>query len=241
MAGTVTDAVYVVKWSDRNEELRYSLRSVTNIGDLGTVWVFGGRPLFLGEHERIRHVYVPQEADRYRNAEDTLLAALRTPEVPDGFYLFNDDFFVTRPTDTVPVLNRGDAWTSYRDQVRRFTPGDYLRAMKATLTWLSTNGYERPLSYETHAPLKIDKEGMAAAIQRGRLICNGAHIRTLYGNFQDLGGLTVTDCKVWNTNRMLYPQEHPFLSTNDQAFKRGHVGYRIRQMFPEPQPWEKDR
>jgi hypothetical protein len=225
------DVVYVVKEDENNEELRHSFRSLANLPH-GRVWIAGYRPSWVVDEVGV--IPVRQRGTKWANSSRNMLSACRHPEVSQRFVYFNDDFFVMRPVDAVPVFNRGPA----RD-VLGATPGSrYRRGGYATAEWLRRQGYADPLSYELHLPIVLDKTAMIDVIEAGvRDRVHPFHKRTAYGNLMKLGGDSVADCKV--ADRTSIPGHGPFASTAPEAFAYGRAGALIRATFDQPCRYEK--
>ena len=234
------DVVYVVKPSERNEELRYSLRSVAANLTHDRVWLSGFTPTWAANVGSIAN---DQTTSKHGNALGNLLAACRHPDVSERFVLMNDDFFVTAPVETVPTLHRGPIAGVLADYKRQFPRGSrYIEAMAETLdtlrSWSIVGG--EPLSYEMHAPMVIHKAAMIEVIERARrcaIDVERIHNRSLYGNVARLGGERVEDVKVYGLGGYDRPPI-PFLSTSDASFRRGLVGRHLRRMFPDAGAYE---
>lgn len=234
------DVVYVVKPSERNEELRYSLRSVAANLTHDRVWLSGYTPTWAANVGSIAN---DQTTSKHGNALGNLLAACRHPDVSERFVLMNDDFFVTAPVETVPTLHRGPIAGVLADYKRQFPRGSrYTEAMAETLdtlrSWSIVGG--EPLSYEMHAPMVIHKAAMIEVIERARrcaIDVERIHNRSLYGNVARLGGEQVDDVKVY-TRQPISPLPKPFVSTHDGSFRAGWIGRVLRSKFREPGPYE---
>jgi hypothetical protein len=233
------DLVYVVRHSEENEALRYSLRSVARNLPHADVWVAGFAPSWL---TGVRVVPTEPATTKWAGSTENLAAALAEPDAPETFVLMNDDFAVIEPVESVPVLHRGPLADVVLD--RRYMRGGYGRAMRTALDMLRAEGIEEPLSYELHAPLPIVAEAMRETLARAThyrqhpalLIALQAHKRTLYGNRYDVGGEQVADVKVYRATDPLPPG--PFVSTSPQSFN-GRAGRALRAMFPDPSPYER--
>jgi hypothetical protein len=215
------DVVYLVRDGDDNDELRWSLRSLVNLPHR-TVWLAGYQPSWTAGVGRIR---VRQSHSKWDNQERNLRAACDVAEVSDPFVLFNDDFFVIEPIPAVPVLHRGtvgeviDRWRQRRDE--------YGRRFRKTAALVGSDA----LCYDAiHVPMTFRKEPLRRVLTESR----GALFRTVYGNRLQVGGRVHHDVKV-RGDRFC---EGPFVSTSDATFARKQAGRRIRQMFPQPSPYE---
>jgi len=227
------DVVYPVRPGARNEELRYSLRSLVNLPH-STVWLAGYRPPWV---EGARHVRVQQGQSKYRNSTANLRAACEHPDLSDQFILMNDDFFIVRPVAAVPTLHRGpvtDVIADYAARHRR--SGPYVSGMNDTLRLLRTLGFDEPLSYEMHTPMVVDKHRMLEVLALGADL-PVLHKRTLYGNWCRVGGDQAADVKI-RDDRDDWDPAGPFISTAPRPWKIGRVGVWVRSFFPDPGVYE---
>src|SRR5690606_9190627 len=97
----VTTVLYFVKDGERNEELRYSLRSLANF-DHDRVVIVGGKPSWVTGVDFFRGNRFP---GKWGNVYDNLRIACE--HVDGEFVVMNDDIFITRPTTLLPSLHRG--------------------------------------------------------------------------------------------------------------------------------------
>lgn len=232
------DIVYLLR-DGRNEELRYSLRSLTNLPH-DNVWAVGGGPDWLSP--AVHRLRLPQVGGKWLNSARNLRAAVEDSNISDDFVLFNDDFFVTEPIVAVPALNRGPlktvlAWYETTHPGSRYTAG-----MRNTYDWLRTLGIDNPLSFELHTPLKVNRHLAATVYEQIDLaLASGElqrpiHWRTVYGNLTNAGGAPTRDVKVYGHLDGL--PLGPFASTTDRVFRHGITGRRIRALFPAPSEYE---
>lgn len=152
MQKKTVDIVYIVKERSRNEELRYSLRSVAKHFPHRNVVIAGHLPSFV---RGVVHIPTEQRQNKYGNAKGNINAACLSPLVSEDFYLFNDDFFVMRPADDYPQYNRGNLETVLRRFGERISEGPYYKSMERTLEVLKDlDAPQKPFkSYELHLPL----------------------------------------------------------------------------------------
>jgi len=231
------DVVYPCRPGE-NEELRYSIRSLTNLPH-DTIWTVGGRPSWLN-HDH--HIDIDQARTKYQNSSANIRAAIHDDRISDTFYLFNDDFFTIEPLDHLPTLHRGPLVDVLGWYETKHPKGYYTLGMRNTYNLLTSLGFTNPSSYELHMPMPVDRAKAKRAYGRvDKLIEQGRaerplHWRTLYGNLARIGGTQVKDCKVYDRHSRL--PEGPFASTNDIVFRRGAAGVSIRRMFTEPSDLE---
>lgn len=233
----MTHVVYVVGPGDRNEELRFSLRSLAAHLPHTRVWIAGHRPAWVSDD--VGHIPVAQSLTRFQNSTANMRAACEHPEVggeAGEFVYFNDDFFVMAPLENgVPLLHRGPL----PEVIGATRSSLYRRGAQSTLHLMRRLGMEDDgplLSYELHAPLVVHKASMLKALDLGRGL-PVLHKRTLYGNLIRLGGDQVEDVKV---KTLTDPgPAGVFVSTTDATFAHGKVGERIRAAFPDPCRYER--
>lgn len=220
------DVVYVVRPGEKNEELRYSLRSLRNLPH-GKVWIAGYCPSWV---TGVGAIPVSTRPGGHRSAKANLTAACEHPEVSESFVYFNDDFFVMQPMDKVPVMHRGPV----SDLVGNTQMlNAYTRASRLTLEILRSKGIAEPLMYDLHAPMTVTKHGMLEALA----LCSSQMIqeRTMYGNLNSVGGELARNHKVRTQKGW---QSWPFVSTNDASFRGNPVGKFIRAAFPDQSEYE---
>lgn len=231
------DVVYICEASERNEELRHSLRSLANLPH-GRVWLVGYKPRWVRD---VGYIPVNQRSSKHINTWRNWQAMAAAPELPDRFLLFNDDFFITRPIEQIPALHRGPLAAMMEQYRRRRLPLCLGRA-RTTETLLRRAGREDPLySYELHTPLLIERPALAKAIewvgQQHRGQVDQISKRTLYGNWVRAGGTEVRDVKVQQASAGLPITDLPLLSTSPQSWG-GLAGGWVRRRFHTPSPYE---
>lgn len=228
--------VYICR-NGRNEELRYSIRSLFENAPVSNIWVVGGKPTWYSG----KYIPVIQGASKYENGKANLRAIMDSEQIPDSFVLMNDDFFVVSPISNIPTYHGGpllDKVNRYKDFRASAT---YTKMLQGTYDILRENGVQRPLDYSIHVPMKMNKQNMEFAVSLG-----GA-IRSVYGNMNRVGGqkLPVHDVKV-HTKSIDFPESYkfmknefdlPFLSTSDATFP--HVYRRKLREFSKRSPLER--
>ena len=222
------DIVYFVKESPSNEELRISLRSVAQNMPHKRVWIFGGCPRGITPDIRVK---VKQEGitkwDRVRNM---FQMACENKELTDDFIMFNDDFFVMRPTDHLDVNYR----TSLPKHIEMLEanfgnkPSAYTRLLRRSLSELQRLGLPT-LSYELHIPFIFNKEKMLKMMKAHP---DWRSTRTMYGNLYNIGGERMCDVKIFSSKTELDYKNLQFLSTDDSVVNVNNDIWRyIRNQF----------
>lgn len=225
------DIVYFVKDEPRNEELRYSLRSVEENWKYRDVWFYGGCPEGLKPD---KHISVEQNGStKFENVREMMRQVCMNDEITEDFWLFNDDFFILKPMPKnyqpqyngtlyeriVNIENRqGLMATAYTKELRKLAT----ELKKAKLGCLN---------YAVHKPMLINRKKMLEVLNR---FPGQPMIRALYGNYYKIGGEDKHDMKVemLDFGKMdMVAGKWNFLSTSDESFERGTAGRFIREKF----------
>ncbi len=237
----ILDIVYPYRLTPDDDEIRYSLRTLVNMPH-GTVWIVGDKPPWV---QNINHIpHRNEKRSRFRNALENVLAACQVNEISDRFILMNDDFFILTPTGLPPPAHRGPIATAHPNPARRRrTRGrqngsPWKQGIWDTAALLKRWGVARPLSYELHMPMVVDRAVMADVLTRA--IASNASVnlmqRSLYGNVARIGGEQRSDVKIAPSKRDL--PDPTFVSTNNRAFYRGWIGQVIKRRFATPSEYE---
>ena len=227
------DVVYFVKECSADEELRFSLRSICENFPFRKVWFYGGRPSYLQPDEWV-HV-VQNQRTKWMRTTAMIQLICRNPEVTDDWWLFNDDFFVLQKTDGIPAPYYGDIYRHIvRIEARHGNNSTaYTRELRRLATALEQKGCTTR-NYALHMPILINKKKALATL---KAFPDCPMFRSLYGNFNDIGGTEIRDCKIAGLERL--PEEGSlFMSTNDDSFASGAAGRFIRERFTEPCKYE---
>jgi hypothetical protein len=223
------DYVYVCRDGD-NEELRYSIRSVIENGPAGNIWVIGGKPdWYTGNF-----IFVENNRNKYTHVRNSLNAVINSELIKDDFILMNDDFFIIKPLEAIPVLNGG----TLREKISRHNRGSgsygamlhqvfsHLRKILPTID---------PMDYELHVPMEMNKQKLAKVVKKPYLW------RSLYGNMFQIGGEQMRDVKVYHKDSiedaLAVIERSPYISTNEASFDK-IIGDKIKEMFPNPSKYE---
>ena len=227
------DVVYLVKDSEYNGELRYSLRSVCKNFPHRNIWFVGGLPKGIKPD-----FYQPVKQDgktKYQNVRKLLEAILSNKHISNNFILFNDDFFVLKPIKKLPVYANGDLhdYIKYVEKVANVTHSQYISILNRTIEDL-TKARLSINNYCLHIPMMINKI-------EARNVMNvfGRFNRSLYGNYIYYPDYAkqIKDVKIHN--QIQVPSEDQlFASSSDATFNLGEVGNYIRNKFPDPCEYE---
>lgn len=220
--------LYFVKDGDDNESLRYSLRSLVNLPHSRVV-IVGGAPSWVTGVEVVPGNPFPT---KWRNVYANLQIACR--EVGGAVTVMNDDFFITAPVETIAPHHRGPL----DDHIQSLRPkrGAWGRSLMATRHHLQRLGHRHPLSYELHVPVEMDLAMLQTVLDDAAEVDPHPQWRTLYGVRCGIESAQLPDVKVSRADAPIPPG--PFTSTSPGAFSRGLVGRQIRELFPDPSPYE---
>lgn len=209
------DAVYICRGGE-NEELRYSIRSALQNLPVSNIVVVGEPPnWYTGQA-----IHVPQlSQQKYKNAVNNLKTICNTSSISKEFVLMNDDFYTIKKLETIPNYNGG----SLRQKVETYNKlapySSYTKKLAATYRFLIRSGFEDPLDYELHVPMKMTKSGLNQSLHSNILW------RSVYGNKYLQPGEMIQDVKFYNSPHLVdrsydYKNGHlPFLSSEDNSFE----------------------
>lgn len=223
------DFVYLLKDSQTNEELKYSLRSIeANAGDLINRVVFvGGKPEgFQG------YIHIPQEQmfkTKYMNAIMNIYKACKTASITPNFILMNDDFYIMHKVEHIEKYYDGTMQARidelpdgrYKTQMQ-----DYLKALKHEVNL--------PLNFAVHTPMLTNKNLAETII---RTLEPESNFRNLYGNLtlNQGGSRSIKDNKLRKQDKT-WNKEAIFASSDDDTFKR--MLPTLRAKFKVKSRWE---
>ena len=220
------DVVYILRNNIASvSELTYSLRTLDNL-EYNCVWFAGG------QHETLkpdRQLEIIQQGDsKWQRVSYTLRSICECDDITDSFYLFNDDFFILRPVDSIPPIYNGDLQSRVKEISRRHSgrSSGYSRQLEQTMNELKRRNLPT-LNYAVHVPILIDRK---KALEVLDAFDGFPMFRCLYGNYWNIGGQDHKDVKI-ATKDKVPNEEWEFVSTSDDSFKHGSVGMFIRKRF----------
>lgn len=204
--------VYLCR-SGENEELRYSIRSIYKNIESPKIWVVGGKPdWYCGNY-----IKVDQNHTKHVNVRNNFRKIVNSKSIPDNFVLMNDDFFIMKPINNIPILHGG----RLEDKVNLFKQNNpkssYTVMLSDTYKKLILLGISEPLDYAIHVPMTINKDLLSNCIYPS------LSIRTMYGNLNNIGGKETLDVKIYEKEKWIdgpdyLNNDNIFLSTNDKSF-----------------------
>lgn len=233
------DVVYFVKDTERNEELKYSLRSLEQNWKYNKVWFCGGCPSDLEPDKKLR--FKQKGLNKWEKVRNSLRIACENPEITEDFWLFNDDFYLLKPYKRNIKPQYNGEITDYINTIVSKHGGshsEYTSRLLQTIKTLEKAGCTT-LNYEVHKPMLINKQ---RAIEVMDKFPGVGGFRSLYGNYYKIGGVDNHDMKirVLAYDKIdLVENNWGFLSTSDKSFRDGVVGSFVREKFTERSRFEK--
>lgn len=230
-----------VRPGDSNEELRYAMRSweanlimpdlrLMTVGHCPD-WILPDWHVSGNRFSSVQHAVF----------DNVLLGAEEATQFNVNEVIFmNDDFFCMDPTPGVVPVRRN---MSLADQCKLFPAQAGLwwpRSLALTLSWLQSEGYPHPDSYEAHRPLLVQPDRMVWALSRWIEQGNDPYPdtvpqwRTVYGVLNEVQAYPVKDAKLGTTNNGVGT---PWLSTSDQSWRR--FAAPMKKRFQKPSRWER--
>lgn len=222
------DVVYILKNTKRNEELRYSLRSLKNIKGIDRVVFAGGYPEgFKCDY----YISVAQDsANKYKNTAKIINEICHNNNLSNDILLMNDDFFIMKEIKIKDYKNIFNC--TLAEQIVNIEKNNankisrYTNKLRNAYILLGVLGIADPLNFETHTPFKINRK-------YGKSITElHFHIpfRTLYESIIRDGKQKHEDNKI--AAQDIKPNgKEIILSTTDESFRVGEVGRYIREKF----------
>jgi hypothetical protein len=227
-----------VRPGDKNEELRYAIRSweanliLPNLHLL----VVGYLPSWLKPDD-----YVP--GNHYKSMplavfDNVRLGAECADDLGhDEVIYMNDDFFCLDPVGAVLPVKRNQTLAEHIAMTPNGSGLWWPRSLRLTASWLAGEGFPHPDSYEVHRPLLADAGGMLEALGRWEFGSRAESVpqwRTIYGTLNKIDAYPVVDAKLGSRSTGV---GSPWVSTSDQSWRI----YRpeIIKRFQKPSRWEK--
>ena len=229
----LNDIVYFLR-EGKNEELRYSLRSVVKNFSYNKIWFYGGKP---DDIEPDHYVYVKQYMNKWGNVQMMVKEACNNPEITENFYIFNDDFYVMKKVEDFHNIYEGDLFRYIYMLEKKFgiNGSDYIIRLRKMMNALIDYDPKMEIkNYATHTPFLVNKKDMLETFEQFPSIIM---YRCLYGNYKKIGGINGHDHKVMRKD--INEINCTYLSTSDSSFKNKNVGKLIREAFPEASKYER--
>lgn len=229
------DIVYILERTKDNKELKYSLRSLSNI-EHNKVFIVGDFPSF--PITNIRHIHTTKLDSRYKTTTNNIKIACQNKEISEDFILMNDDFYIMNPIKIEDLLlDRGplqEVVRFYHNNHQNLTKYDKL----VEQYYLNTKEIgQNPLkSFELHTPMIINKTKFLSILKVILSEFEHCNKRSIYGNKFLTNTKTIKDVKVLSTNINDFDFNTNLLSTSDSIFKR--VEPLLQQKFHNKSKYE---
>lgn len=220
------DVVYPYKRTPGDVELRYSLRSLSNMPH-GRVIVAGDKPKCINRN--VVHVPVRRISDRYKSSTANILAAAEAAVETNQFIVMNDDIFILEPW-TFRHENRG---TIEEYLASGTAQGLYRTHVEWTRDILVAHGIKEPLWFGLHTPTVYERTKLIELVKdfKGERYL----LRTLYHNIFPQPSRRREDVKrrEWRGE-----PTGDVLSINDQCAWLPAFRAWVSKRFPQPSPYE---
>lgn len=221
----MNDVIYILR-SGKNEELRYSLRSVEKNYPHKRVIFYGGKP--DGIEPDLFIPYAQPGDTKWEKVRNTIEIICKNDNITEDFILFNDDFFIMKPVEN--PANYYDGTLAGRiNSIERALFGRhsvYSDRLRHLLETLKRAGIANPLNYAHHTPMIINRKKMLETLKQ---YPNEPMFRALYGNINQIGGENMPDVKFYH-RRQPFPIGQ-YASTADDSWKQEKIGQIIRGKF----------
>ena len=244
------DLVYIVKEDDHNDDLRYSLRSVSKFVKYDKIWIVGYKPSWV---QNVEYLHIKQNKNKWKNSVKNIWCACKCEMISKDFILMNDDFFAIRPIKDLHKsvnVSLGYLDNSIRKHIhlnsRWGNAFGYLEVLLQSL------GVKKPyFDYESHIPLEINREKYLKVmnlpeVQNYMKTNKVLHKRSLYKNYYDSTNpiILADDVKIEDDTEVIRRMKIcDWLSVYDDQvgnpeFKR--LNYLLQRLFPEKCQYEAD-
>ncbi len=227
------DVVYPFKKSKNfDKELRYSLRSLSNLSCVDRVFLVGDPPPRILQNV----IWIPfhQGSTKSANVRHIYKIACMNDDISDDFIWMNDDMYIMRPMDEVKLYHRGPLADFLHVFQQKYPKSYYTKMIE------KTTGYSSELlCYELHMPMVLNKKKALEILNNKDL--DGMMFRTLYGNIVENGAGELSKDVKWYRNEMVkWYKNTPsgFLSSDDGAY-RGEFEEFIKKQLQERGKYER--
>jgi hypothetical protein len=227
------DLVYICR-SGENEELRYSIRSAVKNLKFDNLWIVGGKPSWYSGN----YIKVDQTKNKYTNATNNLKALTQSEQISESFILMNDDFYILNKVSDVPYMHSKTLDDKIKARENLFSGNSYIKLLKQTLVSVSKKTNGPVLDYELHVPMIMEKKKLLHALKFRGLW------RSIYGNLFEVGGIEITDVKVYAESSPFYSNsykvdtlKYDYLSSNDDSFETVKEKV-LEKRFPDKSAYE---
>ena len=214
------DVVYTLKYSETNEELLYSIRSLCNIPH-DVVYIVGGCPSGLNV-KKLVHIPIPAMSSKYDTTLNNLYEISKLEDLSENFIWMNDDFFILQKiSNPVKELNlcqiQMKEWViSFMKRNLRLTK--YMYGVQQTSLYLNRIGIKNPVGYELHIPFIYNKSNVKTMFSLSGIgKVPNLQPRSVYGNMFLKESVESKDVKILRNSVVDFSliDKQKFLSSSD--------------------------
>lgn len=152
------DLVYILKQSDINPDLKFSLRSIEKFCTYRKVWIVGYKPSWI---KNVEYLPTVQTGNKWVNSMTNIVAACNCPEISEDFVLMNDDFFIIKTiTDWRKTFNL--CLNTIDEEVKKYKnkqkPSRWQYGFMYAQELLDKLKCDKRYNYEYHGPIVFNKQ-----------------------------------------------------------------------------------
>ncbi len=242
------DLVYILKPTDNNLELRYSLRSIEKFCTFRRVWFVGYQPKWT---QGVGFVATEQNGSKYKNSTLNVVTACQCADISSEFVLMNDDFYAVRKVDgwhqTCNVC-RGTIDAAIEQYKAERRPSNWMQGFAYTKALLTLLGSKNFYNFEVHMPLIINKQRFLSMLEHPliewfRQTDNVLMKRSLYQNlYCDTEPRVIEDVKLKKGEDLTWSRlESGWLSVFDGVISNAEyplINQYLKTEFPDKSRFE---
>lgn len=152
------DLVYILKQSDINPDLKFSLRSIEKFCTYRKVWIVGYKPNWV---KNVEYLPTVQSGNKWNNSVTNIIAACNCQEISEDFVLMNDDFFMLknivdwRRTFNLCLNTIDEEWKKYEYKAK---PSRWQYGFLYAKDLLDKLNCQKRYNYEFHGPIVLNKK-----------------------------------------------------------------------------------
>lgn len=225
------DCVYVCR-AGNNEELRYSIRSIVKNLPHANIWLVGGKPEWYNGN----FIEAKDYGRKFQNIKNCLRVVADSPDISERFILMNDDFFITKKMNSLPIMHGGSLFMKTHEYKMLDPRSEYVKLLELTYRELVRLGVESPIDYDIHVPMVMDKTNLKSILEYE------GFPRSMYGNIVGIGGDKIRDVKTYAKGPLIsrsykFDDNSEFISSEGTSFKL-NLKDKLQTMFPEKTKYE---
>lgn len=236
------DVVYILgkesRWNDT--EIKYSVRSVQkHLSNYRNIIIIGEKPAFFN-NEIIHIPYADEFGNKATNIMAKILCAAKDERTSRSFILFNDDYFLLKPTDalTYPYYYKNTLHQALEKNKGNY---DFYQHIQYTIKALSQLGFELK-NFDSHYPIVYDKSRVIEVVQKYDWnVPFGYIFKSLYCNSIGIEGTHKDDCKLNHphllTNWPNITKNMDMFSIGDRCVNKAMEQF-LNQLYPEKSKYE---